>query len=71
MSLNPDFSAASASTAPDAKLTFNVNAFNGNTTNFGRCATPKPKAMAPVQPMGELPFPTFGTPRRPGTIMPM
>lgn len=70
MSLNPEFS--SASTAPDAKLTFNVNAFNGNTTNFGRGTAPKPKAMIPVQPRGEVPLPSFdSTLRRPGTIMPM
>ncbi len=71
MSLNPEFSAAPAAAAPEAKFTFNVNAFNGNTTNFGRCNAPKPKSFIPQQPKGELPFPTFGTPRRPGTIMPM
>lgn len=44
MPLNPTFSSDEAS----AKLTININAFNGNTTNFNR---PRPKhANAPVQP---------------------
>jgi len=67
MSLNPDFSSA-ADVAPDAKFSLNINAFNGNTTNFNRCAAPKPKAMlttVPVQPR-ELPLPSFGS----GTIIP-
>ena len=42
MSLNPTFSSVEAS----AKLSININAFNGNTTNF-----PRPKNInAPVQP---------------------
>lgn len=52
MSLNPDFSAADAST----KLSFNINAFNGNTTNFNRaCPSPKTVPM-PVQPRQEVPL---------------
>jgi len=76
MSLNDSFSSAEGRlSAPDAKLTFNVNAFNGNNTNFGGCSAPKPKSMtAPVQPMRDMPsvFPltTFTKPR-PGMIMPM
>lgn len=37
------------STVPSAKLSFNINAFNGNTTNFNRasCPSPSPKATAP------------------------
>jgi hypothetical protein len=73
MSLNPDFSSAAA-VAPDAKFSLNINAFNGNTTNFNRCAAPKPKAMlttVPVQPR-DGPIPSFGsTVRRPGMMMPM
>ncbi len=87
MSLNP-FSAsacasastacASASTAfatecPCSKFSLNINAFNGNTTNFNRCPAPKPKSMilSPVQPKelpSSLPFPTKG---RTGIIMPL
>jgi hypothetical protein len=72
MSLNPDFASASSASAvasaPDAKFSLNINAFNGNTTNFGRCTAPKPKAATPVQPR-DAPITSFG--RRPGTIMPM
>ena len=79
MSLNDSFSSASASassegrlSAPDAKLTFNINAFNGNKTNFGGCSAPRPKSMmtatTPVQPMRDMPSMTKP---RPGMIMPM
>ncbi len=48
MSLNSDSSETSfASEAPCSKLSFNINAFNGNTTNFNRCPAPK---SVPVQP---------------------
>lgn len=73
MSLNPDFSAVDAS-SPCAKLSFNINAFNGNTTNFNRtCPSPKttvPLPM-PVQPRQEVPVPW--TPLKPtsGLIRPM
>lgn len=51
MSLNPEFS-ADAST----KLSFNINAFNGNTTNFNRaCPSPKTVLPMPVQPRQEVP----------------
>lgn len=71
MSLNPAFSSSSA--APDAKLTFNINAFNGNKTNFGGGSAPRPKSMTttiPVQPMRDVPSMTTTKPR-PGMIMPM
>ena len=75
MSLNPAFSSACATAtaaAPDAKLTFNINAFNGNNTNFGGCSAPRPKSMMtttiPVQPMRDVPSMTKP---RPGMIMPM
>jgi hypothetical protein len=76
MPLNPAFSTSAASAAaPDAKLTFNINAFNGNKTNFGGGSAPRPKSMtAPVQPMRDvsslLPSMTPTKPR-PGMIMPM
>lgn len=79
MSLNDSFSSAAAfatatdAAAPDAKLTFNINAFNGNKTNFGGCSAPRPKSMmtatTPVQPMRDMPS-TFTKPRH-GMIMPM
>lgn len=53
MSLNPVtfFSDTAASVAPDAKFSLNINAFNGNTTNFNRCGAPRPKSfVAPIQP---------------------
>ena len=66
MSLNPALSSASSSSAatPDAKLTFNINAFNGNKTNFGGCSAPRPKSMTttiPVQPMRDVPSTTTTT----------
>lgn len=75
MSLNP---ALSAVPAPDAKLTFNINAFNGNKTNFGGCSAPKPKSMTrtPIQPMRDVSSlvpstSTSTTIPRSGMIMPM
>lgn len=48
MSLNPNSSETSfSSESPCAKLSFNINAFNGNRTNFNRCPSPK---QVPVQP---------------------
>ena len=56
MSLNHSFAccAAATATAPDAKFSLNISAFNGNTTNFNRCQAPKPKSSLPmpVQPSG-------------------
>ena len=75
MSLNPAFSSSAAAAAPDAKLTFNINAFNGNKTNFGGGSAPRPKSMmaatTPVQPMHDVPSMTTTTKPRPGMIMPM
>lgn len=72
MPLTHDFSAA-ADTAPEAKLSFNINAFNGNTTNFGKCAAPAPKSSTPTStPTQPRIDPSFtNTNRRPGMIMPM
>lgn len=76
MSLNHSSASDSAfasESSPSAKLSFNINAFNGNTTNFNRCPAPTPKLMTPVQPQG-LPLPSFApnTRIRPaGSIMPM
>ena len=36
------------------KLSINISAFNGNTTNFNRCPKPNSKAL-PVQPRQEVP----------------
>lgn len=75
MSLNQHhhFSAADAAaavaTSPDAKLTFNINAFNGNTTNFNRQPRPCAKSMIrlPSQPRDSPVDITM----RPGLIVPM
>ena len=68
MSLNPNFSAVDVS-SPSAKLSININAFNGNTTNFG----PRPKSLMiptqPRQPQQEL-SPFLRKPS-PGSMMPM
>ena len=68
MSLNPNFSAVDVS-SPCAKLSININAFNGNTTNFG----PRPKSLMistqPHQPHQELP--SFSRKPSPGSMMPM
>ena len=55
MSLNSNSSETFfSSEAPCAKLSFNINAFNGNKTNFNRCPAPK---LRPVQPATK---PIFG-----------
>ena len=48
MYLTPATSSLDCAFASDAKLSFNINAFNGNTTIF----KPSPKSV-PVQPSGE------------------
>ena len=73
MSLNPfspsSSAAAASAVSPDAKLTFNINAFNGNTTNFNRCRGPSAKAViTPVQPHG---FPSRQFVPSPGMMTPM
>ena len=60
MSLNPD---SVCMECPSEKLSFNINAFNGNTTNF----RPSPKSV-PVQPRIDLPVHSKPPPR---AMMPM
>lgn len=49
MSLNPS-TFASLAAAPSSKLTLNISAFNGNTTNFN-LGRPRPKLfVTPTQP---------------------
>lgn len=62
MSLNSDSSATSFSAdVPSAKLSLNINAFNGNTTNFNRCPAPSKKALPlPVQPTTKPTFVNLG-----------
>ena len=75
MSLNPVSSVSDVS-SPCAKLSFNINAFNGNKTNFNR-ACPSPKTMVPAsiqprQPQQEVPsLPSFSRKPSPGVMMPM
>ena len=65
-----------ASEMPSAKLSFNINAFNGNTTNFNRSQPPCSKSIStstilPVQPL-EVPFGFYKTqPSKVGLIRPM
>ena len=85
MSLNPTFPTSPAlavtsahrvfrSDAPSAKLSFNISAFNGNTTNFNKCAPPPSSKLSavPVQPL-ELPSFSTGNKRigGAGMMMPM
>lgn len=73
MTLNPTFSSTSEAGAPDAKFSLNINAFNGNTTNFNRCSAPRPRPKSfiqtPVQP-NHTPS-RFSTSLAPGMIRPM
>ena len=69
MSLNPNSSESSfASEQPCAKLSFNINAFNGNTTNFNR--GPAPKSL-PTQPTTKPAFGSLGSNLSPGVARPM
>ena len=71
MSLNPNSSESSfASEQPCAKLSFNINAFNGNTTNFNRGPAPKPKSL-PKPPTTKPAFGNLGSNLSPGMIRPM
>lgn len=71
MSLSPNSSEASfASEQPSAKFSLNINAFNGNTTNFNRCPAPKSLPL-PIQPTNKPSFSGFPSKIPPGTIMPM
>ena len=79
MSLNPSTLSdpAFASESPSAKLTFNINAFNGNTTNFNRRPSPKSTStststsFSPVQPRNPPTFPSTLVSRPVGSLMPM
>jgi len=56
---------------PSSKFSLNINAFNGNTTNFNRCTAPKPKSLPmPVQPLTNPPLFSDIT-RTPGMVRPM
>ncbi len=62
-------SAAATADSPDAKFSLNINAFNGNTTNFNRCPAPSSKSLPmPVQPR-ELPPSFSGTPIKTGGLV--
>ncbi len=51
MSLNPNSSETSFASETSSKISLNINAFNGNTTNFNRCPAPNPKSLPlPRQP---------------------
>ncbi len=57
MSLSPNSSETSfVCEQPSAKFSLNINAFNGNTTNFNRGPAPKSLPL-PTQPTTK---PTFG-----------
>ncbi len=54
MSLNLSTFASPASAAPCSKLTLNISAFNGNTTNLN-LGRPKPKSFATPNPIPTQP----------------
>lgn len=57
---------------PSSKITLNISAFNGNTTNFGRNAAPKPKSLPmPIQPSSNPSLFNRDITRIPGMIVPM
>jgi len=57
---------------PSSKISLNISAFNGNTTNFGRNGAPKPKSLIkPVQPLSNPPLFNRDITRTPGMILPM
>ncbi len=71
MSLSPNSSEASfASEQPSAKFSLNINAFNGNTTNFNRCPAPKSLPL-PTQPKTNPNFGRFTTNLPSGMVRPM
>ena len=75
MSLNPSSLSepSFASESPSAKLSFHINAFNGNTTNFNRGPSPKSisTSVIPVQPQKLPPFHSSLVSRPIGSTMPM
>ena len=73
MSLNPTSSETSfASEQPSAKFPININAFNGNTTNFNRSPAPRPKSLPlPTQPKTNPTVCGVNSCISPGMIRPM
>lgn len=70
MSLSPNSSETSFASEPSAKLSININAFNGNTTNFNRGPAPRPKTV-PTQPRATPNLGSFNSNLSPGMIRPM
>jgi hypothetical protein len=68
MSLNPNSSETSFVSEPSTKFSLNINASNGNTTNFIRC--PAPKSL-PTQPKMNPNFGSFTTNISPNMVRPM
>jgi hypothetical protein len=72
MSLNPNSSESSFASETSSKFSLNINAFNGNTTNFNRCPAPRPKSLPlPRQPTTMPTFGNLGSNLSPGMIRPM
>jgi hypothetical protein len=76
MSLNPNSSETSFASETSSKISLNINAFNGNTTNFNRCPAPKLKSLplpvpVPVQPTTKPTFGSLGSNLSHGMIRPM
>jgi hypothetical protein len=71
MSLSQNSSEAFfASEQTSAKFSLNINAFNGNTTNFNRCPVPKSLPL-PKQPKTNPNFSGLLTNVPPGMVRPM
>jgi len=82
--MNPSFESSTSSSTecpcdltfslanPSSKISLNISAFNGNTTNFGRNAAPKPKSLhMPIQPSSNPSLFNRDITRIPGMILPM
>lgn len=73
MSLNPSTLSGFTEVSPCAKLTVNINAFNGNTTSFSRRPQPKSPTLlttiSPVQPRDSPSFSPNGRTRPTGSMM--
>jgi hypothetical protein len=70
MSLSPNSSEASFESESSAKFSLNINAFNGNTTNFNRCTAPK-SVVLPTQPKTNPTFGNFGGSMTTGLVRPL
>ncbi len=70
MSLNPNSSETSFASEPSAKFSLNINAFNGNTTNFNRCPAPKSLPF-PTQPTTKPTFGNFSGSMTAGLVRPL